>query len=598
MIPNGTPYDNYPSFANSGTRTPPGGSTESAKYALGMVPADTFPAEWANWLFHGATAGITRLNTDTASIKKELNTLLSCSGMTGSADCYSQVYEAIMSRINACTGVRAPEMHATAESCYGVGNSSCYGHLKISDTYTSVLSSCAGVAASQKAVACVYGVANGKPGLGSTAGCALGTAAAGTATTAARSDHVHPKPTLSDLGAAPTSHASADTTYGAATATDYGHVKLSNSYTSSAGAAADGIAASSCAVYAAYTAARNFGNTTAFNKYECNASGEAAAADCKVTLGCSRSYRWSGATTNVCSFDRRTYAKFGIYQTQNACSGYAYIDVCSWQCCYSGTAGCTTCSTKKFYFKSDGAICADQIHAASSTFGNMLRTCRTGSCNMASISFYNCNGLLGHIAMGGAVNGNLKRYKNDNSTSYDIYDSSMTIPIANGGTGAKCAADARTCLGLGTAATCAAGCFLAKTGCAADSAKLGGCPASCFLTSSPEAVDCAYSVELCGYNRTLKAKWCVFCMPGGTCQCIQLAVCYNLPTGQCLIGLPSNIFSLCYQSNGRIGADVFIDDVADSWKRVGSCYLVPSSSCYSPACTSCCNIPFIKTFKK
>jgi hypothetical protein len=67
--------------------------------------------------------------------------------------------------------------------------------LKISDTYTEVLASCTGVAASQKAVACVYTYATGKAAVGNTAGCALGTASAGTATTAARSDHVHPFPT-------------------------------------------------------------------------------------------------------------------------------------------------------------------------------------------------------------------------------------------------------------------------------------------------------------------------------------------------------------------------------------------------------------------
>lgn len=76
MVPNGSAYSNFPPFATNGTKTPPGGSPESAKYALGMVPADTFPAEWANYLFHGATAGITRLNADTGSIKKEINSVL------------------------------------------------------------------------------------------------------------------------------------------------------------------------------------------------------------------------------------------------------------------------------------------------------------------------------------------------------------------------------------------------------------------------------------------------------------------------------------------------------------------------------------------
>jgi len=95
MVPNGSAYSNFPSFANNGTKTPPGGSTESAKYALGMVPADTFPAEWANFLFHGATAGITRLNADTSSIKKEINTVLSSFNITPDATEYNQLLEAL-----------------------------------------------------------------------------------------------------------------------------------------------------------------------------------------------------------------------------------------------------------------------------------------------------------------------------------------------------------------------------------------------------------------------------------------------------------------------------------------------------------------------
>lgn len=95
MVPNGSSYANFPSFANNGTKTPPGGSTESAKYALGMVPADTFPAEWANYLFHGATAGITRLNSDTGSIKKEINTVLDNFNITPDATLNNQLLAAL-----------------------------------------------------------------------------------------------------------------------------------------------------------------------------------------------------------------------------------------------------------------------------------------------------------------------------------------------------------------------------------------------------------------------------------------------------------------------------------------------------------------------
>ena len=54
------------------------------------------------------------------------------------------------------------------------------------------------------------------------------------------------------ITATPTAHASTATTYGAASASNYGHVKLSDNYTSSAGTAASGIGASSAAVYNAY----------------------------------------------------------------------------------------------------------------------------------------------------------------------------------------------------------------------------------------------------------------------------------------------------------------------------------------------------------
>lgn len=100
MIPNGTPYINYPPFANNGSKTPPGGSTESAKYALGMIPSDTFPAEWANYLFHGATEGVTRLNADAGSIKKEINNVLSEASITPDAQVNTQLFTAIKALAN------------------------------------------------------------------------------------------------------------------------------------------------------------------------------------------------------------------------------------------------------------------------------------------------------------------------------------------------------------------------------------------------------------------------------------------------------------------------------------------------------------------
>ena len=74
-----------------------------------------------------------------------------------------------------------------------------------------------------------------------------GTADAGSATTWARADHVHP----TDTSRAPTSHASSDTTYGTGTSSNYGHLKLSAS-TSSTSGTSGGIAATPSAVKEAY----------------------------------------------------------------------------------------------------------------------------------------------------------------------------------------------------------------------------------------------------------------------------------------------------------------------------------------------------------
>lgn len=122
----------------------------------------------------------------------------SASTVVGAINELKSTYDCCFSDTATALGGKAPTSHASSATSYGVGSADNYGHLKISDTYTSVLAACSGVAASQKALACVYAVAcaaaAGNVSLGNTAGCALGTAAAGTAITAARSDHVHPLP--------------------------------------------------------------------------------------------------------------------------------------------------------------------------------------------------------------------------------------------------------------------------------------------------------------------------------------------------------------------------------------------------------------------
>lgn len=86
-----TPFDNFPSFANGGSRSAPG----DAKYALGFVAADTFPAEWANYFFHGATKGVSDLNSAVYSMWNEMGSVLSNYNITPDATDNDQLLEAL-----------------------------------------------------------------------------------------------------------------------------------------------------------------------------------------------------------------------------------------------------------------------------------------------------------------------------------------------------------------------------------------------------------------------------------------------------------------------------------------------------------------------
>ena len=87
-----TTFDNFPTFAENGSRNM---NTESAKYQIGFVEADTFPAEWANYLFHGATKGISDLNTAVQSIWQENINVITQSGQTPNPNSTNQLYTAI-----------------------------------------------------------------------------------------------------------------------------------------------------------------------------------------------------------------------------------------------------------------------------------------------------------------------------------------------------------------------------------------------------------------------------------------------------------------------------------------------------------------------
>ena len=124
--------------------------------------------------------------------------------LVGAVNELKTTYDTCFGNVSTTLGGKAPISHAVAEATYGVGTATAYGHLRISDTYTSDIGD-PGAAASQSALYNVYNyakqIASSGVSLGNTVGCSLGTASAGTATTAARSDHVHPLPTCVEWSA-------------------------------------------------------------------------------------------------------------------------------------------------------------------------------------------------------------------------------------------------------------------------------------------------------------------------------------------------------------------------------------------------------------
>ena len=90
-----TPLVSFPEFANINPGVQPG----DPKYSQGFVPSDTFPAEWANYLFNRSSKGVTTLNSATKSLWEEMNSVLESFGITPSEATNNQLLMAL--RLNA-----------------------------------------------------------------------------------------------------------------------------------------------------------------------------------------------------------------------------------------------------------------------------------------------------------------------------------------------------------------------------------------------------------------------------------------------------------------------------------------------------------------
>lgn len=225
MIPEQTLVE-FPEFADNGQRTQP----EAAKYSGGFLPDDTLPAQYANWLFNKASAGITEINKGLESIEAELVAILTAAGITPSEATNDQVKTAVQQLINSAA--------STAETnAKNLANAT--GTLDVSHGGTGQTSVDTAPTANSSKMVTSGGVksaidtaeSNAKDLANATGTLAIGKGGTGaTSASGARTN----------LGVPPTSHASTGTSYGVASADNYGHAKASSTTPKAAGTAAVG----------------------------------------------------------------------------------------------------------------------------------------------------------------------------------------------------------------------------------------------------------------------------------------------------------------------------------------------------------------------
>ena len=223
----------------------------SANIERGVIPLDSLPADWWNWLWNNITLNEGRIVQFINSVFSEINSVLSAAGVTpstasttdlrdaiqklattvatsavpgsvlsstlsgklrviadgtasinglGTPDQLETTSKEVVSAINEVLALaqgKAPTSHASSDTTYGVGTTELYGHVKLCDSASSVTAAC-GVAATPSAVKSV-------------------------ADTLASYQSAN---NIAVAGKAPTAHASSDTTYGVGTTQQYGHVKV------------------------------------------------------------------------------------------------------------------------------------------------------------------------------------------------------------------------------------------------------------------------------------------------------------------------------------------------------------------------------------
>lgn len=220
------PSNPIPEVMNYGSSAVYKAAPTCEQQARGVVPLDSLPAAWWNCMWSQTNTSINCARYAAGKLIEEINTVLCEAGVCVCDTCINQLYTAI-DKLRQTIG--------NASVAGAVKSSTTPGEVSI-DQYGIMTANCVGNAANLTTVATtVVGAINE---LKCTYDCCFTDANC----------------CLNDLSCckAPTMHASCDTTYGVGNASCYGHLKISDTFTSCVGGAAEGVAASQKALYDAY----------------------------------------------------------------------------------------------------------------------------------------------------------------------------------------------------------------------------------------------------------------------------------------------------------------------------------------------------------
>ena len=202
-----------------------------AQVANGVVPLDSLPAAWWNWMWAKTNESVNCARGAAGALITEINNVLTQAGVCPNPSCTDQLYQAI-DRLRQTIG--------NSVTAGAVKSSSCPSEVAIdANGYMSV--NCLGNAANLTTSATtIVGAINE---LKCTYDCCISDITSN----------------ITDLQncKAPKMHASCETTYGVGNATAYGHLKISDVFSSCVGSVAEGVAASQKALYDAYTCLSN-----------------------------------------------------------------------------------------------------------------------------------------------------------------------------------------------------------------------------------------------------------------------------------------------------------------------------------------------------